>query len=64
MDYLHGNVAKLIIKWFYFKIIKLMLLGRFGFCNRGFVEKRVSSDGSGVNFGLEDPEFEPRWFHK
>ena len=25
--------------------------------------RRVSSDGSAVDFGLEDPEFEPRWFH-
>ena len=24
--------------------------------------RRVSSDGSAVDFGLEDPEFEPRWF--
>ena len=30
------SVACKIIKWFYFQIIKLMLLGRFGFCNRGF----------------------------
>ena len=29
-----------IIRWFYFKIIKLMLLGRFGFCNRGFVQTK------------------------
>ena len=24
--------------------------------------RRVSSDGSVVDFGLEDPELEPRWF--
>ena len=28
------------IRWFYFKIIKLMHLGRFGFYNRGFVKTK------------------------
>ena len=28
------------IRWFYFKIIKLMHLGRFGLYNRGFVKTK------------------------
>ena len=26
------------------------------------IMRRVSSDGSAVEFGLRDPELEPRWF--
>ena len=28
---------------------------------KGQYIRRVGSDGSAVDFGLEDPEFEPRW---
>ena len=30
--------------------------------NTSITNRRVSSDGSAVDFGLKDPEFEPRWF--